>query len=73
MLCEIQLQGFPEGSVVKNLPLNAGGMGSTPGWGRFSEEGNSNSLQYSCLRNPVGRGVCRTQSIGSQSQIRLSN
>ena len=24
---------FPSGPVVKNLPFNAGGMGSIPGWG----------------------------------------
>ena len=28
------IQGFPGGSVVKNLPANAGGMGSSPGPGR---------------------------------------
>ena len=26
--------GFPHGSVVKNLPANAGDMGSIPGAGR---------------------------------------
>ena len=26
---------FPGGAVVKNLPANAGGMGSSPGLGRF--------------------------------------
>ena len=42
--------GFPGGSVVKNLPANAGDMGLTPGLGRSPEEGNSYPLQYSCLR-----------------------
>ena len=28
------LRGFPGGSVVKNLPFNAGDMGSIPGPGR---------------------------------------
>ena len=28
-------EGFPGGSVVKNLPANAGDKGSTPGLGRF--------------------------------------
>jgi len=28
--------------VVKNLPVNAGDMGSIPGWGRSPGEGNSN-------------------------------
>ena len=32
--------GFPGGSVVKNLPANAGNAGSIPGSGRSPEEGN---------------------------------
>ena len=28
------LEGFPGGSVVKNLPASAGDMGSIPGLGR---------------------------------------
>ena len=46
-------QGFPGGSVVKNLPANAGDMGSIPGSGIAREEGNSNTLQYSGLENAV--------------------
>ena len=49
--------GFPGGSVVKNLPANAGDMGSIPGSGRSLEEGNGNPLQYSCLDNPMDRGA----------------
>ena len=48
-------QGFPGGSVVKNLPTNAGDMGSIPGSGKFPGEGNGNPLQYSCLENPIDR------------------
>ena len=29
-----KIWGFPDGSVVKNLPANAGDMGSIPGPGR---------------------------------------
>ena len=50
------IQGFPDGSVVKNLPDNAGGTGdldSIHGLGRFPGGGNGNLLQYSCLGNPV--------------------
>ena len=32
--------GFPGGSVVKNLTVNAGDMGSIPGLRRSPEEGN---------------------------------
>ena len=58
-------QGFPDGSVVKNPPDNAGeakDMGSIPGSGKSSGEGNGNSLQYSYLENPtdrVARGLQR--------------
>ena len=48
---------LPRGSVIKNLPANAGDMGSIPGLGRFSGEGNGNPLQYSCLGNPIDRGA----------------
>ena len=40
---------FPGGSVVRNLPANAGDMGSVPGLVRFPGEGNGNPLQNSCL------------------------
>ena len=29
-----KFRGFPGGAVVKNLPADAGGMGSSPGLGR---------------------------------------
>ena len=42
--------------MVKNMPANAGDVGSIPGLGRSPGEGNGNSLQYSCLGNPIDRG-----------------
>ena len=48
--------GFPGGSVVKNLPANAEGLGLIPGLGRSPGEGNANPLRYSCLGNPMDRG-----------------
>ena len=42
--------------MVKNLTAragDAGDVGSTPGSGRSPGEGNDNSLQYSCLENPL--------------------
>ena len=50
-------EGFPGGSVVKNLPANAGDMGSIPGCERSPGEGNGNTLQYSYLGNPINRGT----------------
>ena len=49
--------GFPEGSVVKNPPANAGNAGSVPESGRSPGEGNGSPLQYSCLGNPMDRGA----------------
>ena len=49
--------GFSGGSVVKNPPVNAGGMGLIPGSRRSPEKGHSNPLQYSCLGNPTDRGA----------------
>ena len=37
-------EGFPVGSVVKNPPANAGDVGSIPGSGRSSGEGNGNTI-----------------------------
>ena len=54
------MNGFPGGSVVKNLPVNAGDAGDTgsiPRWGRSPGGGNGNPLQCSCLENPKDRGV----------------
>ena len=49
--------GFPYGSVGKESACSAGDLGSIPGSGRSPGEGNGNSLQYSCLDNPMDRGA----------------
>ena len=49
--------GFPGGTVVKNLPDNAGDAGSIPGSGRSLGGGNGNPLQYYCLENSMDRGA----------------
>ena len=57
-LCSVSPpMGFQSGSVVKNPPINAGGLGSSSGSGRPPGEGNSNPLQYSCLGTPADRGT----------------
>ena len=48
--------GFPGGSVVKDMPANAGDSGSILGSERSPGEGNGNPRQYSCLENPMDRG-----------------
>ena len=54
------MASFPGGSVVRNLPTNAGDSGdavSIPGSGRFLRVGNGHPLLYSCLENPMDRGA----------------
>ena len=58
--------------MVKNPSANATDardLGSVPGVGRSPGEGNGNPLQYSCLKNPMDRGV-GLQSMGSH-RVRL--
>ena len=65
--------GFSGGSVVKNLPANAGDQGSIPGLERSPGEGNGIPLQYSCLKNPVDRGAWwATVHRVAKSQTQLS-
>ena len=67
---------FPDGSVVKNLPANAGDaedVGSMPESGRFPGKGNGNPLQYSCLGKPMDREAWQAVAHGVvKSQTRLS-
>ena len=51
------LWGVTGGSVVKNLPANAGDTGLNLGLGRSPRGGNGKLLQYSCLKNSMDRGA----------------
>ena len=49
--------------IVKDPPANAGDigdLGTIPGLGRSPVGGNGNSLQSSCLDNPMDRGAWHT-------------
>ena len=55
--CSVINYGFPDGTVVKSPPADAGDprdMDSIPELGRSSEVGNGNPLQY-CLENFIDR------------------
>ena len=57
---KVHFRGFPDGTVVKNLPADAGDardMGSIPGLESSPGVGNGNPLQYSCLENSMDRGA----------------
>ena len=51
--------GFPGGSSVKNLPLNARYRCWIPGLGRSPQGGHGNPLQCSCLESPMDRRAWR--------------
>ena len=66
--------------MVKILPANAGDAGdagdsgSIPGSGRSPGGGLGNTLQYSCLGNPIDRGAWQaTVNRVAKSWTRLSD
>ena len=63
---ELRLKPSPGGSVVKNLPANAGDVGSIPGSGKSPGVGNGNPLQCSCWEIPWTEELGRLQSMRSQ-------
>ena len=48
------------------MQADIGDLGSIPELGRFTEEGNGNPLQYSCLGNPMDKEPGGLQSMGAQ-------
>ena len=48
---------FPGSASGKEFARNEGDLGSIPGLGRSPGEGDGYPLQYSCLENPMARGV----------------
>ena len=65
--------GFLGGSVIKNLPANAGDVGSIPGLGRSPGEGNGNPLQYLAWKVSWTEEPGGLQSMGSQKSRTLSD
>ena len=70
------LKGFPDGTVIKNLPVSAGDardFSPIPGLRRSPEGGHGGPLQYSCLENPKDREAWWATDHGvSKSLTRLS-
>ena len=69
---KINVWGFPGGSVVKNLPANAGDSGSIPVPGKPPEEGNGNPLQYSYLENTTDRGAWWATVHGATKELDMT-
>ena len=57
---------FPNGSAVKNLPATHKMQVWPLGWEDPLEEEMATLLQYSCLENPIDRGVLWLQFMGLQ-------
>ena len=66
--------GFPCSSVGKGSACSTGDLGSIPGLGRSSGEGNGNPLQYPLLENLMDRGAGWGAVHGvTKSRTRLSD
>ena len=66
------IQGFPDSSVDIESACSAGDAGLSPGSGRSPGGGHGNPLLYSCLENPMDRGVWRATVHGvAKTQTRL--
>ena len=65
---------FSGSSEVKASVCNVGDLGSIPGLERSPGEGNGNTLQYSCLENPMDEGAWWATVHGvARSWTRLSD
>ena len=63
---------FPSGSDGNESSCNVWDSSSIPGSGRFPGEGDGYLLQYSCLRNSMGRGAWQAMVHGvAKSRTRL--
>ena len=69
--------GASQSDSGKEYASNAGDVRDTdsiPGLGRSPEVGNGNSLQYSCLENPMDKRAWQAIVHGvTKSQTRLNN
>ena len=66
--------GSPGGSVGKESACSVGDPSSIPESGRSPGEENGNTLQYSCVENPMDEGAWQVTVRGvSKSQTRLSD
>ena len=62
--CTAQKLGFSRWLSGKESVCQAGDLGSIPGSGRHSGEGNGNPFQYSCLGGPRDRETWLVQVHG---------
>ena len=58
--------------AMQETTFNEGDIGLIPGLGRSLREGNGKPLQYSCLGNPMDRGVWRATVHGATKESNTS-
>ena len=68
-VCVVLSSELPPGLSGKEPTCNAGDVGSIPGLARSPGGGNGNPLQYSCLGNPMDRGVWWATVYGMANKI----
>ena len=56
----------------KEATCQTGDMGSIPGLRRSPGEGNGNLLQYSCMGNPMDRGVWWARVYGVTKELGMT-
>ena len=61
--------GLPWWLSGKESVCNAGDTGLIPGWGRCHGDGNGNTLQYSCLGNPMDKGAWQAAVHGIAKEL----
>ena len=70
----MSVHGIPGGSVLKNLPANAGNMDQPLGWEDSLKEGMATHSSILAWRVPMDKGAWWTTVHGvTKSQTRLSN
>ena len=65
--------GFFSGSVVKNMPANAGDLDLIPGLGSSPGRGSGNPLQYSCLESSMDRGAWWATVHGAAKELHTTS
>ena len=67
--CKALILGFLSGSDNKKSACSTGDLGLIPGSGGSPRERNGYSLQYSCLKNSMGRGAWQATDHGAMDQV----
>ena len=63
---------FPGGSDGKESACNVGDPGSIPRSGRSPGDGNGNPHCYSCLENPMDKGVWQGYSLWGHKELDMT-